>query len=86
MSFIITVPILQYKQTFTSYESKEGAVNQPSGRAVTQPSHLPWSSGDDFACHTDKRETGVRFSRERFLCTFFFSARNNTISLLRVIL
>ncbi|KAJ5486273.1 hypothetical protein N7530_000573 [Penicillium desertorum] len=23
-------------------------INQPSGRAVTRPSHLPWSSGDDF--------------------------------------
>ncbi|KAJ5794161.1 hypothetical protein N7457_000760 [Penicillium paradoxum] len=31
----------KHKIAFTS-------INQPSGRAVTQPSHLPWSSGDDF--------------------------------------
>ncbi|KAJ5865349.1 uncharacterized protein N7529_007265 [Penicillium soppii] len=23
-------------------------INQPSGRAVTRPLYLPWSSGDDF--------------------------------------
>ncbi|KAJ5545507.1 hypothetical protein N7535_006107 [Penicillium sp. DV-2018c] len=34
---------LLIKHKITSY-----FINQPSGRAVTQPTYLPWSSGDDF--------------------------------------
>ncbi|KAJ5260116.1 hypothetical protein N7497_011059 [Penicillium chrysogenum] len=38
---------------------------QPSGRAVTQPSHLPWSSGDDFRLSLTPISAGDRGSIPR---------------------
>ncbi|KOS43927.1 hypothetical protein ACN38_g5183 [Penicillium nordicum] len=51
-------------------------INQPSGRAVTRPSHLPWSSGDDFRLSLTPISAGDRGSiprgRDFFFCSFFF--------------
>ncbi|KUM57209.1 hypothetical protein ACN42_g9982 [Penicillium freii] len=40
-------------------------INQPSGRAVTRPSHLPWSSGDDFRLSLKPISAGDRGSIPR---------------------
>ncbi|KOS40294.1 hypothetical protein ACN38_g8862 [Penicillium nordicum] len=40
-------------------------INQPSGRAVTRPSHLPWSSGDDFRLSLTPISAGDRGSIPR---------------------
>ena len=52
-------------------------INQPSGRAVTQPSHLPWSSGDDFRLSLTPISAGDRGSIPRgrdFFFAFLFSS------------
>ncbi|KAJ9487804.1 hypothetical protein VN97_g5505 [Penicillium thymicola] len=41
------------------------SINQPSGRAVTRPSHLPWSSGDDFRLSLTPISAGDRGSIPR---------------------
>ncbi|KAJ6150315.1 hypothetical protein N7471_001514 [Penicillium samsonianum] len=46
-------------------------INQPSGRAVTQPSHLPWSSGDDFRLSLIPISAGDRGSIPRGRDLFF---------------
>ena len=51
-------------------------INQPSGRAATQPSYLPWSSGDDFRLSLKPISAGDRGSiprgRDFFLIFGFF--------------
>ncbi|KAJ9480472.1 hypothetical protein VN97_g13096 [Penicillium thymicola] len=55
---------------------RETFINQPSGRAVTRPSHLPWSSGDDFRLSLIPISAGDRGSiprgRDFFFALFFF--------------
>jgi hypothetical protein len=55
------------------------SINQPNGRAVTQPSHLPWSSGDDFRLSLTPISAGDRGSiprgRDFFLHFFFWGLR-----------
>ena len=46
-------------------------INQPSGRAVTQPSYLPWSSGDDFRLSLTPISAGDRGSIPRGRDFFF---------------
>ncbi|KAJ5490188.1 hypothetical protein N7453_011013 [Penicillium expansum] len=52
------------------------SINQPSGRAVTRSSHLPWSSGDDFRLSLIPISAGDRGSiprgRDFFFALFFF--------------
>ncbi|KAJ5561364.1 hypothetical protein N7461_000125 [Penicillium sp. DV-2018c] len=51
------------------------SINQPSGRAVTQSSYLPWSSGDDFRLSLKPISAGDRGSIPRgrdFFFTLFF--------------
>ncbi|KAJ9489013.1 hypothetical protein VN97_g4257 [Penicillium thymicola] len=52
-------------------------INQPSGRAVTRPSHLPWSSGDDFRLSLIPISAGDRGSipRGRDFFLHFFGPR-----------
>ena len=55
------------------------SINQPSGRAVTQSSYLPWSSGDDFRLSLTPISAGDRGSiprgRDFFFARTFFEYR-----------
>jgi hypothetical protein len=59
-------------------------INQPSGRAVTRPYHLPWSSGDDFRLSLKPISAGDRGSIPRGR-DFFFALGTHLIDIYLIV-